>query len=308
MEIKLLHRDEIEAARWNGCVHYAGNSKIYGYTWYLDAVAGTDWYGLVEGNYESVFPLIWNSKLFKIKQLYQPLLCQQLGLFSVNVINNVRLTQFLKAIPEEYKYWDIHLNDGCSKVKLLDYEVVEKDNYHLYLNKPYDKLRESYSTNIKRNIKKAEKANIGLTAGLKPEDFVAEVKKEQLLKGVHHPDALYHAAHRVIYNCMHRGIGTILAAFDSENRLCAGMFIMHEGAAIVNLLNFSNEFGKDCGAMPYLLDSLIRREADKHKYIDFEGSSIEGIARFYKSFGAERVPYYHLKNNMLPWFVKWRKK
>ena len=83
---------------------------------------------------------------------------------------------------------------------------------------------------------------------------------------------------------------------------------MFNGAAIVNLLNFSTAKGKEVGAMPYLIDSLIKREADKHKYIDFEGSSVEGIARFYKSFGAENMPYYQLKNNKLPWMLKWTKK
>jgi len=77
---------------------------------------------------------------------------------------------------------------------------------------------------------------------------------------------------------------------------------------MINLLNVSTEIGKSNGAMPYLLDATIRREAGKNKYIDFEGSSVEGIARFYQSFGAENVPYYQLKNNKLPWWLKWRKK
>lgn len=310
MEIKLLKRDEIETGRWNGCVHYAGNSKIYGYTWYLDNVCGNDWYGLVEGNYESVFPLVWNSKLFNIKQLYQPYLCQQLGLFSVNVLSKERIKKFLAAIPDEFKYWEMHLNDANKSILNLkgDYTVVSKDNYLLYLNKPYAELHAAYSKNTKRNIKKAVEAGLYLTAVLKPETFVEEVKKAQEAKSIQHPEALYHTAHRIIYNCLHRGQGAILAAYDSEKNLCAGIFLMFNGSAIVNLLNFSTVIGKELGAMAYLLDSLIQREADKYKYIDFEGSSVEGIARFYKSFGAENVPYYHLKRNKLPWFVKWTKK
>ena len=310
MEIKLLKRDEIEAGRWNGCVHYAANSKIYGYTWYLDNVCGTEWYGLVEGNYESVMPLVWNSKLFHIKQLYQPFLCQQLGLFSVNLLSAERVRKFLSAIPEEFKYWEMNLNDGNKSVlKLKDeYSIVSKDNYLLYLNKPYPELRAAYSKNTKRNIKKAEEVGLYLTAGLKPENFVEEVQKAQEAKGVKHPDALYHTAHRIIYNCLHRGQGTILGAYDADKNLCAGVFLMFNGASLTNLLNFSTPRGKEIGAMAYLLDSLIKREADKQKYIDFEGSSVEGIARFYKSFGAENIPYFQLKNNNLPWFLKWRKK
>ena len=307
MEIRLLKRDEIDDPKWNGCVHYALNSKIYGYTWYLDNVS-EEWMGLVEGDYESVFPLVWNDKLFKIKQLYQPYLCQQLGLFSVNICSQERIKQFLLTIPREFKYWDIGLNDANKNIPTtLGFEIVIKNNFHLYLNKPYESLYADYSNNIKRNLKKASTKKLFLNSSLKPEKFVTEVKKAQIQKGILHPEALYHAAHRIIYNCLHRGKGVIMVAYDSQKNICAAIFFMFNGNAIVNLLNVSTEFGKENGAMHFLLDATIQREANKHKYIDFEGSSIEGIARFYKSFGAVNVPYYQLKKNQLPWWIKWRK-
>ncbi len=310
MEIKLLQRNEIEAARWNGCVHYAKNSKIYAYTWYLDNVCGQNWVGLVEGNYESVFPLVWNDKMLRIRQLYQPYLCQQLGIFSVNMLSKERIAAFLSAIPAQYKYWDIRLNDGNKNVlKLADkYQIETKVNYLIELNKPYEELRAAYSKNTKRNLKKAINAKLYLTAGLSPEEFVAAVKTAQEVKGIKHPEALYHTAHRIIYNCLHRGIGTILGVYTAQKKLCAAMFLMTEGRAIVNLLNFSSPKGKDLGAMHHLVDALIQREAGKPKYIDFEGSAVEGIARFYKSFGAENNPYFQLQQNNLPWPLKWTKK
>jgi hypothetical protein len=47
--------------------------------------------------------------------------------------------------------------------------------------------------------------------------------------------------------------------------------------------------------MFYLVDYIIRKEAAKDKLLDFEGSKIEGVARFYKGFGAKYHPYYILK-------------
>jgi hypothetical protein len=161
---------------------------------------------------------------------------------------------------------------------------------------------------VKRNLKKASKENLYLTGNLKPETFVEAVKKAQIAKGIKHPEALYHTGHRIIWNCLHRGKGVITAAFNTDKELCAAIFFMFDGRAIINLLNVSTAVGKDVGAMAYLLDATIKREAEGVKYIDFEGSSVPGIARFYESFGAENVPYYQLKQNQLPWWAKWRKK
>ena len=307
MDVRLLSREAIEAPKWNGCVHYAANSKIYGYTWYLDNVA-EDWVGLVEGDYQSVFPLVFNRKLIWIKQLYKPLLCQQLGLFSVNVCNQERIRHFVEAIPSEFKFQEIAFNDGNKSVlKLKDASIQLKDNYRLDLNQSYENIHQNYSTNVKRNIKKAWKHDFFLNSNLKPEKFVAAVKKAQEEKGVQHPDALYHAAHRIIYNCLHRGKGVIMTAEDHTKQLQSAIFFMFNGMDMVNLMNVSTAEGKDKGAMAFLLDAVIQRESNKRKFIDFEGSSVEGIARFYKGFGALNVPYYNYTLNKLPWWLKWTK-
>lgn len=307
MDLRLLSREAIEASKWNGCVHYASNSKIYGYTWYLDNVA-EDWMGLVEGDYQSVFPLVFNQKLLGTKQLYLPLLCQQLGLFSVNVCNKERLQHFINAIPSSFKYQEISFNDGNKNIlKLAGTSVRLTDNFRLDLNQPYERLHDNYSKNIKRNIKKAWNHDFFLNSNLKPEKFVAAVKKAQKEKGVKHPDELYHAAHRIIYNCLHRGKGVIMSAEGTGKQLDAAIFFMFNGMDMVNLMNVSTTAGKEKGAMSYLLDAVIQRESNKRKFIDFEGSSVEGIARFYKGFGALNVPYYKYKQNNLPWWLKWRK-
>ena len=44
-----------------------------------------------------------------------------------------------------------------------------------------------------------------------------------------------------------------------------------------------------------IINELIKENAGKDILLDFEGSQIEGIARFYKGFGAINQPYYVLK-------------
>ena len=44
-----------------------------------------------------------------------------------------------------------------------------------------------------------------------------------------------------------------------------------------------------------IINQLVKEYAEKNILLDFEGSQIEGIARFYKGFGAVNQPYYVLK-------------
>jgi hypothetical protein len=56
------------------------------------------------------------------------------------------------------------------------------------------------------------------------------------------------------------------------------------------------------------MDGLISQMAGSNFFIDFEGSEIEGIESFYKSFGASKRIYFGYKKNNLPKFISWIKK
>ncbi|HQD08734.1 MAG TPA: hypothetical protein PLQ65_03660, partial [Flavihumibacter sp.] len=83
--IRLLRREALDENRWQACIDKAANGLIYGQHYYLDA-STENWWALVAGDYETVMPLTWRKKnLFSY--LFQPLWCQQLGLFSSEPIN-----------------------------------------------------------------------------------------------------------------------------------------------------------------------------------------------------------------------------
>ena len=69
MEVRFVEHKDIDRPRWDGCVHYANNSLVYAYSWYLDNVSGEEWDALVEGDYESVMPLIPNHKIWGVPRL-----------------------------------------------------------------------------------------------------------------------------------------------------------------------------------------------------------------------------------------------
>ncbi|MDP2115636.1 MAG: hypothetical protein Q8K69_16440, partial [Bacteroidota bacterium] len=70
----------------------------------------------------------------------------------------------------------------------------------------------------------------------------------------------------------------------------------------------SNEEGKKVNAMHKIVDQFIQEHSGSLLTLDFEGSSIPGIARFYAGFGSEPEQYYCLKSNRLPIPLRWFKK
>lgn len=307
MEIRYIKHAEIDRKKWDSCIHYAINGSPYAYTWYLNNVC-EEWDGLVEGDYESVFPLVWNNRLAGYKRLFQPQFCQQLGLFSTHVLSAPRMKAFLEAIPAEFRYIDIYLNARSFVPPKMDFEVFQRPNFQLPLADSYDDIRKKYSTNLKRNLKKAAQHKLTFTTSIKPETLVTLFRTHQGERIPDMTDSSYHTLHRIMYNALHRGLGFITGIQDADGELCAAAFFLSGHGKIINLLPSSSEKGKELSAMHILLDVLIRNNAGRPAVLDFEGSAIPSIARFYKSFGAEDVPYTRIKRNNLPFWLKWVKR
>jgi len=152
MNIQYLTHQQIDKQKWDACIDNAENGLVYTYSFYLDHMA-RQWDGLVLNDYEAVMPLTWNKK-YRIHYLFQPFLTAQLGLSGKN-INAALLEVFLKAIPAKFKYWDFNLNHN-NVFNSEEFNLFQRSNFVLPLNKSYEQLRIEYRENIKRNIKKAE--------------------------------------------------------------------------------------------------------------------------------------------------------
>ncbi len=53
-----------------------------------------------------------------------------------------------------------------------------------------------------------------------------------------------------------------------------------------------------------MIDRYIHLHCGTQACIDFEGSDIPTVARFYEGFGASAEQYYSYRINRLPWLLK----
>lgn len=295
--IKHLKHKEIDKKKWDLVVEKSHNFMVYAKSWYLDIVC-PNWEALVENDYENVFPLAANQKYF-INYLFQPFFTQQLGLFTKEPCTAEKLNEFLKKIPKKYRLIDICLNTK-NNLEIENFENNERVNLELSLNISHTELKKNYSSNTKRNIKKAEKAEIEINQNVTGEQLISLFKNNRG-KDLNFLETGYPKLNQIITESLKRKEGELFAAYTKENNeLCGAAFFLHSGKKRIFLFSGNTEKAKKNGAMFLIIDNYIKQNSDKDLILDFEGSNNEGIARFYKGFGAEIQHYLHVKKTRFP--------
>ena len=84
-----------------------------------------------------------------------------------------------------------------------------------------------------------------------------------------------------------------------DNFLLALAILIKTKKRIVYLVSVSSLEGLKNKTMFNIVDRLIQKYADSNLVLDFEGSNIENIARFYQGFGAIQSNYQEIKYNIL---------
>lgn len=301
-QIKYIKHADIDSEKWNRCIENASNSRFYANDWHLDRTAEI-WDALIWGDYEYVMPLPIRKKM-GIAYIYQPLYCQQLGIFPPP--NKETAEIFFMELFKKVRFSDIHINAENPIVKSnKEMTFSPRKNYLLDLNSDYNFISANYSKNTKRNIAKANNNKLQLITGIRLEDFL-EFKKENLATKLSKSD--FGKLKSIVAFGQYKGIGEIYGVYDPDNKLCAAVYFCRWKDRVIYLNAASNMAGKELGAMHFLIDNFIQSNSDRDLKLDFEGSMIPGVARFYSGFGALPETYFQLKINRLPLLLKWLKR
>ncbi|MFC6996157.1 GNAT family N-acetyltransferase [Rufibacter roseus] len=305
--IQLLRYQDIDKALWETCLQKAERPLVYAHAWYLDAVCGPNWQALVEVQkdaYVSVFPLPIKKVLGK-QMVFQPLFTQQLGLFCTQASQHRSVSEYLSLLPPHFAQVQYQLPQPEVELHLpKNWSARLRPNYELSLAPTYPELYRACATNLKRNLKKAQAAqlNIGRAASFdKLLQLFQNTKGKELgeLKAKE-----YKRLSQLFHNAQQAGVGQLWEVRQQQEVLCIGFFL-HDGTRITYLFGASSEKGRQLNAMAFLMDQLIQQEAGSGKTFDFEGSEVPGVAKFYANFGAQPVPYLSLSFQNLPAAYLW---
>lgn len=295
--IRYIEHKDIDKKKWDETIQHAFNGNIYACSWYLDIIHPY-WDALVEDDYQQVMPLTISEK-WHTKYILHPFFSQQLGVFSKILLHPDKVSEFVNAIPKDTKYIDINFN-SFNKLEGTEGIVTPHKNHLLDLINIYDRTKKHYSTNLKRNLKKALKANITLQKTSKPEEVITLFRENRGKQVKQWHNFHYLRLQHLLYMAIHKGKGVIYGAYSDTNTLLAGAFFLKSHNRLTFLFSGQSNEGKKVSALAYIIDSVIQHYSPGNYTLDFEGSDNEGLTRFYKSFGAKETHYYSLRINKLP--------
>ncbi len=301
--IDYLTYQQVDKTKWDACIAGAGNGLIYAYADYLDGMA-KNWDALVLNDYEAVMPLTWNKK-YGIYYLYQPAFTACLGIFG-EYLSAALVNDFLRSVPGKFKYWDISFNPG-NLFKCSDFELYERMNFILDLNKPYKTLYDSFRNNIKRNIKKSGQLQLSINKNIAIEDVIQLAKAQAtLFSSMEETDFInFIKLYRILY---HNQKAMTYAVYSKDRQLMASAVFFFSNKRAFYIMVGNHPDGKTLGASHTLIDAFIKEHAGEDLLLDFEGSDISSLAFFYSSFGAVEEKYSAIRLNKLPAPIKWFKK
>lgn len=300
--IRYIIRKEIDSSRWDRCIREASNGEIYALAACLDQLC-TNWDALILGDYEMVMPLPWRKK-WCFHYLYYPPFCAFLGIFGARP-NEALTAAFLQAIPVKFRYWDFPLNPG-NPLAIPGYALQQRKTFMLSLEAPYESIAAEYRATHLRNIKKAISLGLVADKGFAVEEVLGLATRYTAPEQVSSDS--YQRFKNLYVQLAGEGMAKTYGIRDQQNTLLASAVFLFFGQKAYYLLVGNHPNGKTVGASHALIDAFIRDHAAQNLLLDFEGSDLRNLAFFYSSFGAKEVHYAVIRENRLPFWIKWLKR
>jgi lipid II:glycine glycyltransferase (peptidoglycan interpeptide bridge formation enzyme) len=165
-----------------------------------------------------------------------------------------------------------------------------RNNYFLDLSSSYQDLWKGFNENTRRNIKKAAKKRVTVNRLTTPDEIIQLFikNKEKAVTGFN--EKTYNLLRQICAEYGKKGDIKVLAAKLDGKTIAGGAFAWSDNR-ITYLFGSSTPEGKNTGAMHFLFNQIIETECGKNRILDFEGSDVAAVARFYAGFGAIKEEY-----------------
>lgn len=300
MKVVLLRHHQINKAAWDACLQHSDNALAYAHSSWLDAMC-PNWQGIVCGDYEAIMPLPVRQKL-GVQYVFSPAFTQQLGLFGKSLSTGALLPTCIGVVKNNFRYAELLLNytNALSTATM-------RNNLVLDLSRDVREIEAGFTNDLYKNLKRAGKFGL-LYKQMEDVGEAIDLYREHYARqmGMHTAD--FEWFRLLMEQWQKKGWCFVRRVETADgNLLACGVFVLFR-KRIYNLASTTLPNGRMMEANHWLFYELLKEFAGKVEWLDFEGSDLPGIARFYQKFGAVAQPYYVEIVNDLPPILRWLKR
>jgi hypothetical protein len=313
MEITLFKSHELDRSRWDEFILSSPQGYIYGLSDYLDIIS-PEWEAFVfhhDNRWLAVMPWFPKTK-FGIKYVYQPVLCQFQGIYlseSVDSFTDQRAFALLAAETIQQNCQVFHCNfsgnfnypfpfiwKGFSVQPMVNFRLPIKDEAA---------LTKSFNHGNLEKIKKAERLKLSFRMTNSIEDCIELFKRHKGAELTFFKESNYDQLRTIYEVFKEKDMAFLTECCTSKGDLLAALMILRYKGTLIQLFAAVSDEGKKCGAMNYLIFKTmelgIRNGAEVY---DFEGSMIESLESFFRSFGARPQTYWKVRRSPVTTILK----
>ncbi len=157
-----------------------------------------------------------------------------------------------------------------------------------------ERLWADLDNKVRRNVAKAQRFELQVRDDVRLEDFLElnhKTFRRQDMATPYSDDFV----RRIDAACVERACRKILVAVDRHGTPVSGEYCVWDEHSAYNLFSGTDPDHRQSGANSLCLWSTIRFAATVTRRYNFCGSMIKPIETYMRAFGAEHVPYFHIK-------------
>lgn len=174
-----------------------------------------------------------------------------------------------------------------------NYKEITRYTYIIDDTQNMSTVEENYSSNVRKNIRKAQKLVHLYEDELSVDKFYEINQMSFERQGKEIPYSLEFVK-RVFENGKKNNAVKILAAEDEKSRIYSVAFLVWDNESVYYLLNGTNPEFKNSQANCFLIHESIKLASNMGKRFDFEGSVIKPIEKAFREYGGLRKPYFRI--------------
>jgi len=204
------------------------------------------------------------------------------------------LNEIIKQIPK-YDYFDQSFSSDITNWLPFYWKWYKQTTRYSYVidDISIENLEKDFETDIRRRRRKANKCGVRVLESKDIKKFYELNKKTFIRQNIKIPYN-FEFVNKLYNACLKNNSCKIYFAKDSDDNIIAGNLLVYDKNTVYYLMWGIDPNKKDLGGMDVVQFESIKFALKNNKKFDFEGSMIENIERYFRSFGSIQKSYFRI--------------